>query len=334
MDRTGQRRISGLSARLAPRVPSVVVVAAAVFVAWHAFRLAYAGSQSAAVDMGVPVDKAGSYPWCIEGVVIVASTATLTLRAGERALAWTVLALSTGVSCAANVLHAISATGHHVWSPGFAVVPPLALPACVRLAERVAVSILHRPLIVAGPVDAAVASSRGAGPATPDAGAADPRGGASPTPDLAVSPGRAVDASAETDQSFREASVPPAPDRPADPRPDGPDAGLDESTGHSSSGPADTGPDTAPDVRSRPRRTSGGRRTGQSAGHRNGRPAGHSPDRPLPDWRTSDWSAVAQANGIRSRSRAYTIMSADPGAVQTARQQLAAASAPLNGQAP
>jgi Protein of unknown function (DUF2637) len=54
--------------------------------------------------------------------------------------------------------------------------------------------------------------------------------------------------------------------------------------------------------------------------------------RPKPDWRKSDWSAVAQARGIE-RSQAFNVIKAEgEAAVRAARQQLAAASAPLNGQ--
>lgn len=121
-------------------LPAWVVVAGCVFVAVHAFRLAYTGSKGAAIDMGVPIGSAGSYPWCIEGAIVVAATATLALPKGERRLAWFVLYLMTTVSGAANVLHALDVHDHRSWSPAFAIIPPLVLPLCVRLAERVAMA--------------------------------------------------------------------------------------------------------------------------------------------------------------------------------------------------
>lgn len=316
---------------MAGRMPTAAVAAASVFVAVEAFHLAYAGSRGAALDMGVPAGSAGSYPWCIEGVIVVASTATLALPRGERLLAWLVLLGFTGISMAANVLHSLDAAGHKVWSPYFAVVPPLALPLCVRLAERVALSTLHRTETAGGRAALAPAGPDSAGLVTPPGRASgdrvDAAAGPSSTPPSADSLLAAVDGGrVDAPAGVRPPTPGPSAERGADAEPDGP-------------------PDTAPDVRAdggfgvrpdadrthrtAPRRTRGGR----PAKVRPGRPAGHSPDRTFPDWRTSDWSAVAQDRGI-SRTRAYEVIAADPAAPQAARQRLAAASAPLNGHAP
>ena len=115
-------------------------ILATAFVAATAFVLAYGGSKGAALDAGMSNSAAGWYPLCIEGVIVVASLSTVVLPRGERLLGWSVLLGFTALSAAANVLHALDHDGHKWWSPGFAVVPPLALPLCVRLAERVALS--------------------------------------------------------------------------------------------------------------------------------------------------------------------------------------------------
>jgi hypothetical protein len=47
-----------------------------------------------------------------------------------------------------------------------------------------------------------------------------------------------------------------------------------------------------------------------------------------------DWAAIAQARGVK-RARAYNIIKAEgQAAVHAARQELAAASAPVNGRTP
>lgn len=131
------------------------------FVALAAFVLAYGGSKSAAVVAGISPAAATWYPLCIEGVIVVSSLGTVTLPGGrQRVLPWTVLVSFTGLSVAANVLHALDHPGHQVWSPGFAAVPPLALPLCVRLAEKVALyggRDVHAPLGVEQVLDASEA---------------------------------------------------------------------------------------------------------------------------------------------------------------------------------
>ena len=104
------------------------VMAGTAFVAVTAFVLAYDGSAGAARDAGIA--KAGWYPWCIEGVIVCASVATLTLK---RRYPWLILLSFTAVSVAANVLHAWKQPGWQWWSLAFAAVPPLALPICVHL---------------------------------------------------------------------------------------------------------------------------------------------------------------------------------------------------------
>lgn len=105
------------------------VVVATAFVAVTAFVLAYDGSRGAAVDAGITA--AGWYPFCIEGVIVCSSVATMALAG--RAYPWVILLLFTAVSVAANVLHAWQHPGTHWWSLVFAAVPPLALPICVHL---------------------------------------------------------------------------------------------------------------------------------------------------------------------------------------------------------
>jgi len=142
------------------------------FVAVTAFVLAYGGSKGAALDAGISGRAAGWYPFCIEGVIVVASIATVVLPRGERRLGWLVLLAFTAVSAAANVLHAIDHDGARWWSPGFAVVPPLALPICVRILERVALSLPGRrasvPLVLPAPVSPNVAPANPAAENPPD----------------------------------------------------------------------------------------------------------------------------------------------------------------------
>jgi hypothetical protein len=270
---------------------------ATAFVAATAFVLAYGGSKGAALDAGISAQAAGWYPLCIEGVIVVASLATVVLPRGERVLGWAVLLGFTGLSAAANVLHALDHAGHRWWSPGFAVVPPLALPLCVRLAERVALSTGRR---------------------TPDERTAGPDW----TPDV-VPTGRPDDRTLDIPSTPPEPSTPDPvdtvrPDGQLDVRPDAePDVRPDAEP--------DAEPDIQPPVRRTPRRTSGrkpaGRRTGRPAGRSTGHQTGHSTGRPAPDWRL-----VADARGV-SRSRAYDIIRDDPAAVSEAR-------AALNGAAP
>lgn len=196
---------------------------------------------------------------------------------------------------------------------------------------RAAVLAVTTPLTADGRAATAPAGPDSAGPVTPPDWASgdhvDAAAGSSSTPPSADSLPAAVDGGrVDAPAGVRPPTPGPSAERGADAEPDGP-------------------PDTAPDVRAdggfgvrpdadrthrtAPRRTRGGR----PAKVRPGRPAGHSPDRTFPDWRTSDWSAVAQDRGI-SRTRAYEVIAADPAAPQAARQRLAAASAPLNGHAP
>lgn len=121
--------------------------AATVFVAVTAFVLAYGGSKGAAMDAGMTDRAASWYPLCIEGVIVVASIGTMIIPKVGRArfLPWTVLLAFTGLSAALNVTHAIEHPGAKWWSPLVAAVPPLALPLCVRLAERVAIAVAPAP---------------------------------------------------------------------------------------------------------------------------------------------------------------------------------------------
>ncbi len=126
-------------ARLGHVAGVLLSTGAALFVAGTAFALAYGGSKGAAIDAGM--SSPGWFPWCIEGVIVVSSLSVVALPRGERTLAWVVLLASTAVSVVANVLHALDHPGHEWWSPYFAAVPPLTLPLCMQLAERVALSL-------------------------------------------------------------------------------------------------------------------------------------------------------------------------------------------------
>ena len=126
-------------ARLGHVTGVLLSTGAALFVAGTAFALAYGGSKGAAIDAGM--SSPGWFPWCIEGVIVVSSLSVVALPRGERTLAWVVLLASTAVSVVANVLHALDHPGHEWWSPYFAAVPPLTLPLCMQLAERVALSL-------------------------------------------------------------------------------------------------------------------------------------------------------------------------------------------------
>lgn len=117
-----------MTVRLA-NLPIVAVMGGTTFVAVTAFVLAYDGSRGAATDAGIA--QAGWYPFCIEGVIVCASVATLRLR--RRVYPWLILLVFSGVSVAANVLHAWEQPGWMWWSLAFAAVPPLALPICVHL---------------------------------------------------------------------------------------------------------------------------------------------------------------------------------------------------------
>jgi hypothetical protein len=150
---TGPGR-AGLGQRVAAVVGRAAIVAVTGFVAVTAFVLAYDGSRGAAVDAGIAA--AGWYPFCIEGVIVCASVATIALAG--RAYPWVILLLFSAVSVAANVLHAAQHPGAHVWSLAFAAVPPLTLPLCVHLVLMVAA---HTP-------DTAPDTGAGSGPATAD----------------------------------------------------------------------------------------------------------------------------------------------------------------------
>lgn len=118
------------------------MVVATAFVAVTAFVLAYDGSRGAAVDAGIR--SAGWYPFCIEGVIVCASVATISLPG--RRYPWVILLGFSAVSVAANVLHAWQHPGAHWWSMLFAAVPPLTLPICVHLVLMV--SRAHEPGVV------------------------------------------------------------------------------------------------------------------------------------------------------------------------------------------
>ena len=149
-----------------PRLTNVAVLAvmaATTFVAVTAFVLAYDGSRGAAMDAGI--EQAGWYPFCIEGVIVCASVATLRLR--RRFYPWVILLAFSAVSVAANVLHAWEQPGWQWWSLAFAAVPPLALPICVHLLLMVG---RPRGEAVAGSqeVREEVADAGGSGPLEPE----------------------------------------------------------------------------------------------------------------------------------------------------------------------
>lgn len=316
----------------AAHLPAVLAGAGTVFVAATAFVLAYGGSKGAALDAGISPAAAGWYPLCIEGALVVASVSTVILRGKDRAFAWIVLLLFVAVSTAANVLHSLDHGAGHWWSPYAAAVPPLSLPICTWLAERVALSTLHAPLTADGRAATAPVGLDSAGPVTPPDWASgdhvDTAAGPSSTPPPSNSLPAAVDGVRV------DAPVGVHPDTPETSAGRPVDGELDASTAHR--------PDTALDIHSGspvdvyptpvrpPRRSMGGRRTGRSTPHRPGRPAGHSPGREqTPDWRTVDWYAVALDQDVK-RARAYEIMKADPDAVEAARGRLRA----MNGSAP
>lgn len=300
-------------------VPALLAGAGTVFVAATAFVLAYGGSKGAALDAGISPAAAGWYPLCIEGALVVASVSTVILRGKDRAFAWIVLLLFVAVSTAANVLHSIDHGAGHWWSPYAAAVPPLSLPICTWLAERVALSTLHQPTHsgdpvtprAGSPVPPVDATQDGSHVHTPPAG----------PPAVAADSGL-VDVPAGVHQAAPDESTGRLPDTgPTASTTAGPDAAVDvhpdtESTVHL---------DADRTRRAPPRRT----RTGRAPKGRTGRPAGHSPDRPQLDWREVDWYAVAVARDVQ-RARAYEIMKAEPDAVRTAREQLHA----MNGSAP
>lgn len=128
---------------------AVVGVAAATgFVAVTAFVLAYGGSFAAALDAGTSRSAARWYPVCIEGATVVMSLATVLLPKGKRRVAWFWLLVFASLSAGANVLHAwehqrsLPVAAQSWWALGFAAVPPLALPVCVRVLERVVSAVL------------------------------------------------------------------------------------------------------------------------------------------------------------------------------------------------
>lgn len=309
----------------AGKAPVWLVAAASVFVAVEAFRLAYTGSRGAALDMGVPPSSAGSYPWCIEGVIVVASTATIALPRGDRRLAWLVLLGFTAISCAANVLHSLDAAGHKIWSPGFAVVPPLALPLCVRLAERVALSTLGsltaggRSLSPAGP-DSAVPGGRHPGR---DSGhhldaAAGPLSTPPPAPDPT---GVAVDGGpVDTPSTVRRAA--PAAGRPQGAEVDGGLSTVLSAAVLSTPGEVDGPVDVHPHLRAVPQDTPGAASTPRPPRVRQDKTGGRrSP-------KAARAAAITAELGV-SRSRAYTLAD-DPQALARAR----AARAQANGHTP
>lgn len=365
-------------------VPAGLAGAGTVFVAATAFVLAYGGSKGAALDAGISPAAAGWYPLCIEGALVVASVSTVILRGKDRAFAWIVLLLFVAVSTAANVLHSLDHGAGHWWSPYAAAVPPLSLPICTWLAERVALSTLHAPLTADGRAATAPVGPDSAGPVTPPGRASgdhvDTAAGPSSTPPPSNSLPAAVDSgrpdvrpgvrspAPEPQRSwFRRSDVPDAPEgsvagvyrlfsesdvllyvgcsKDIKDRVSGlqgyhwwidvdrievkwfddvdaaADAELDairtESPLHNR-GPFRYRPHASAPANGKPQR----------------RPRPRKSSRPKPDWRTSDWSAVAQARGIE-RSQAFKVIKLEgDAAVQAARQQLAAASAPLNGSAP
>ena len=159
---------------MAGRLPAVLAGTGTVFVAATAFVLAYGGSKGAALDAGISPDAAGWYPLCIEGALVVASVSTVILRGRDRFAAWVVLLLFVAVSTAANVLHSIDHGAGHWWSPYAAAVPPLSLPICTWLAERVALATLHHPKIADGRAALPVAGPDSAGPVVPPGWAGGP----------------------------------------------------------------------------------------------------------------------------------------------------------------
>lgn len=111
---------------------------------------------------------------------------------------------------------------------------------------------------------------------------------------------------------------------------DRPDAAADGSAGRSVNGPRVRSPDRPqgrPDGFGEPSADAvrGARRTvRRTASGRSPVTPSASPDRTLPDWRTSDWSAVAQARGI-GRTQAFTVVREEgPDAVREARRTLSA----------
>ncbi len=198
---------------------------------------------------------------------------------------------------------------------------------------RRAVLAATAPLIVAGPAD--VATSPGAGPATPDTGGADyPPGAAGQTPALVGLGAGAGDTPDAAWPASGGPSDPPGPGRPVAPRLDGPDAGgLDGAVDSELDGaveiPADRrlhlvddGPDSRPDPRVEsplPDSTpAGGRGTGNSTARSTrrtgGRRGGNSTPPPV--------DAIMAELGVK-RARAYQLRG-DPDALARAREARAA----------
>jgi Protein of unknown function (DUF2637) len=111
-----------------------VMLAATLFVAITAFRLAYAGSKGAALDAGLSRGDAAWYPLCVEGVLVVAAVATAMLRG---VYPWVVLLAFSGLSIGANLVHAVDQPGPCNWFILLvAGIPPAALPLCVEMSTR------------------------------------------------------------------------------------------------------------------------------------------------------------------------------------------------------
>jgi hypothetical protein len=71
----------------------------------------------------------------------VMSLAVVTLPRGQRRVPWAALVFFVAVSAGANVLHALDQPSAEAWSPAVAALPPLALPLCVWVAERVMLAV-------------------------------------------------------------------------------------------------------------------------------------------------------------------------------------------------
>jgi len=129
-----------LASERAPRWVVTVAISGTLLLALGAFWLSFLSLQDLAYRSGLPAQEAWVWPLIVDGVIVEATVAVVSLRhaasSRARAFGWLLLAAGSGVSVAANVTHAIVEADARV--PGMvaaivSAVPPLVLLAMTHL---------------------------------------------------------------------------------------------------------------------------------------------------------------------------------------------------------
>lgn len=141
MAATGQLTIGrgGLPPSGVSRSVIVLSIGGTIVLALGAFWLSFTTLKDLAILSGIPEAQAWVWPLIVDGVILEATVSVVALRnsaPAARRFAWLLLVAGAGVSVAANITHAVLATGTRVPALIAAVVasvPPLVLLAMTHL---------------------------------------------------------------------------------------------------------------------------------------------------------------------------------------------------------